>query len=86
VNTVTAILDPDDEGCVHLPLPVEMRQDKVKVTAVLELVEAEGHGDRAQLVSGEFGRAVLVAPPGTPAMTPESIKAILEIEEWDSCV
>jgi len=32
---------------------------------------------RARLVRGKFGRPVLVAPPGAPAMTPERVKAIL---------
>ena len=31
---------------------------------------------RARLVRGKFGRVVLVAPPGTPPMTPERIKAL----------
>jgi len=33
---------------------------------------------RARLVRGKFGRPVLIAPPGAPAMTPDAIKAILE--------
>jgi hypothetical protein len=33
---------------------------------------------RAKLVRGRFGRPVLVAPPGAPPMTPESVKAILD--------
>jgi bifunctional DNA-binding transcriptional regulator/antitoxin component of YhaV-PrlF toxin-antitoxin module len=33
---------------------------------------------RARLIRGKFGRPVLVASPGTPAMTPERVRAILE--------
>ena len=33
---------------------------------------------RAKLVRGKFGRPVLVAPPGAPPMTTETVKAILE--------
>ncbi len=33
---------------------------------------------RAHLEQGEFGRPVLVAPPGAPTMSPERVKAILE--------
>jgi len=33
---------------------------------------------RAQLKKGKFGRPVLIAPRGAPAMTPERIKALLE--------
>lgn len=31
----------------------------------------------ARLVRGKFGRPVLVAPAGAPAMTPERVKAML---------
>jgi hypothetical protein len=42
VSTITAILEPDVDGTLHLPLPVEMRSSKlkVKVTATLESVGA----------------------------------------------
>jgi len=33
---------------------------------------------RARLIRGNFGRPVLVAPPGAPAMTPERVRAILD--------
>jgi len=42
----------------------------------LETKMREQRPERAQLVM-ENGRAVLVAPPGAPAMTPELVKAIL---------
>lgn len=32
---------------------------------------------RARLVRGQFGRLVLVAPPGAPPMTPDRVRAIL---------
>jgi AbrB family looped-hinge helix DNA binding protein len=32
---------------------------------------------RARLVRGKFGRPVLVAPPGAPPMTPETVRALL---------
>jgi hypothetical protein len=81
MSTITAILEPDSEGCLHLPVPEEMRGGKVKVVASLETIgpgEASGH---AHLIRGEFGRAVLIAPPGAPPMTAERIKAILDEEE-----
>lgn len=40
MSTVTAILEPDSEGCLHLPVPVEMRGGKVKVIASLEQAAA----------------------------------------------
>ena len=36
MSTITAILEPDSEGCLHLPVPEEMRGGKVKVVASLE--------------------------------------------------
>ena len=38
MSTITAILEPDVDGTLHLPLPAEMRSAKVKVTATLESV------------------------------------------------
>ena len=40
MSTITAILEPDSDGCVHLPVPEEMRHGKVRVVASLQ--EAEG--------------------------------------------
>ncbi len=34
--TITAILEPDADGTVHLPLPLGLRKSKVRVTATLE--------------------------------------------------
>jgi hypothetical protein len=36
MSTITAILDPDKDGSLHLPLPAELRNGPVKVTATLE--------------------------------------------------
>ena len=33
--------------------------------------------NRARLTRGKFGRPVLVAPPGAPAMTSDRVKALL---------
>ena len=44
MNTITAILEPDADGSLHLPLPPELRRSQVKVTATLEAVSpSEGH-------------------------------------------
>ena len=80
MSTITAILEPDPDGCLHLPVPEEMRGGKVKVIASLETVVASEAAEQARLIRGEFGRVVLVAPPGAPPMTPERIKAILDDE------
>jgi hypothetical protein len=36
MNTITAVLDADPDGTLHLPLPEELRKSKVKVVATLE--------------------------------------------------
>jgi hypothetical protein len=41
VSTITAILEPDADGSLHLPLPADFPRGKVKVTAVIEAIGAE---------------------------------------------
>lgn len=38
MSKISVILEPDDEGTLHLPLPPELRDGKVKVEARLERV------------------------------------------------
>jgi hypothetical protein len=38
VSTITAILEADADGTLHLPLPVELRKSKLKVTASIQAV------------------------------------------------
>ena len=40
MSTITAILEPNAEGTLHLPLPLELRGGKIKVVARLEAVPA----------------------------------------------
>jgi hypothetical protein len=39
MNTITAILEADADGTLHLPLPVELRHGKIRVEARLDPVE-----------------------------------------------
>ena len=41
MSTITAILEPDIDGSLHLPLPAEMRCGKIKVVASLTAVSAD---------------------------------------------
>ena len=41
MSTVTAILEADTDGSVHLPVPEEMRHGKIKVVALLTAVQEE---------------------------------------------
>ena len=36
MSTITAILEADADGTLHLPLPAELRHGKVEVTATLK--------------------------------------------------
>lgn len=38
MSTITAILEPDPDGTLHLPLPKEWRHQSIKVKAELEPV------------------------------------------------
>ena len=38
MSTITAILEPEADGSIRLPLPTELRNTPVKVTATLEAV------------------------------------------------
>lgn len=42
MSTITAILEPDADGSLRLPLPPELRHMPVKVTATVEAVAAVG--------------------------------------------
>ena len=46
LSTITAILEPDVDGTLHLPLPADMRSSRVKVAATLEAAE-DGHANPA---------------------------------------
>ena len=35
MSTITVILEPHEDGTVHLPLPAELRNTRVQVTAVV---------------------------------------------------
>jgi hypothetical protein len=50
MSTITVILEADDDGTVHLPVPAEMRHGKIQITATLTAVE------------GPFSQAPRVSP------------------------
>ena len=41
MSTITAILEADADGTLHLPLPAELRHRKLKVEAKLEPAEPQ---------------------------------------------
>jgi hypothetical protein len=56
MSTITAILEPDADGTVHLPVPLDLRNSKVRVTATLEADVQE-----SERASGETALAALAA-------------------------
>ncbi len=67
MSTITAILEPDPDGTLHLPLPAELRGVKVEVTATLK--PADG-----QLPS---------PPKATPEMIQRRMAALARVRELD---
>ncbi len=54
MSTITAILAPEADGTVRLPLPPELRHRKVKVEAKLEPAEMGGTGPRFGCLAGKI--------------------------------
>jgi hypothetical protein len=52
MSKITVILQPDADGTLHLPLPPELREAPVKVTATLEPVAASGARPRFGCLAG----------------------------------
>jgi len=49
MSTITAILDADADGTLHLPLPAELRQQRIRVKAELELLPPATEQAQAEL-------------------------------------
>ena len=54
MSTINAILQPDPDGGLHLPLPAELRHAPVKVTATLEAASASGTRPRFGCLAGKI--------------------------------
>ncbi len=55
MSTITAILEADADGTLHLPLPADVPRGKIKVTATLEAQE-EGWPERRARAMAALGR------------------------------
>ena len=49
MSTITAVLEPDADGTLHLPLPEAWRHQSIKVKAELEPVSATPDRAKAEL-------------------------------------
>lgn len=54
MSTITAILDPAADGTLHLPVPLEWRESRLKVTAQIEPVAASTSSEVDESLKG-FG-------------------------------
>jgi hypothetical protein len=54
MSTITAILEPDPDGSLHLPLPPELRHTAVKVTATLEAADASAARPQFGYLAGKI--------------------------------
>jgi len=57
MNTITAILEADADGTLHLPLPAELRHGKIEVTATLKAATETSSTIPRRLLSGFRGVA-----------------------------
>lgn len=47
MSTITAVLEADADGTLHVPLPEELRGVKIKITATIEAAERTAEEQRA---------------------------------------
>ena len=55
MSTITAILEPDADGTLHLPLPEELRHGKIQVTATVQRADEAAPRARAGVWIGRQG-------------------------------
>lgn len=48
MSTITAVLEADADGTLHVPLPEELRGVKVKITATIGRAEQTGEEQKAR--------------------------------------
>jgi hypothetical protein len=48
MSTITAILEPDADGTLHVPVPNDLRNGKVKIVATLEREPLTDRSERIQ--------------------------------------
>ena len=54
MSTITAILEPEADGSLRLPLPPELRHGKVRIEARLESVGAQGGSPQFGCLAGKI--------------------------------
>ena len=79
MSTITAILEPDADGTLHLPLPVELRNCKVKVEAN---VEAAPDSNETCQIQTKPKRRKLVATPEMIAQRMADFARVRELNPY----
>jgi hypothetical protein len=79
MSTITAILEADADGTLHLPLPVEFRSQRIRVTAQLEPLSA--NSEKAPSQPGETLRG-FGCLRGKLWISPEFNEPLKEFEEY----
>ncbi len=79
MSTVTAILEPDADGTLHLPVPEEFRASpRVRVIATFEEPAADKPAPQGRIeISPVSGFPVWVSPPGSPMITSDQVKSLI---------
>jgi hypothetical protein len=54
VSTISAILEPEADGSLRLPLPPELRHGKIRVEATLEAADSPGPRPQFGCLAGKI--------------------------------
>lgn len=83
MSTITAVLEADADGTLHLPVPDEWKSGKVKVVATLEIVEAPKTRGTVQKPDFAALRRELWGPDaGKRRLSPEDSAFIRDRGDW----
>jgi hypothetical protein len=77
MSTITAILDPQPDGTLHVPVPQELRHGKVKVVATLAAVPDMAAADESAARLRGFG-----ALKGQISIAPEFDEPLDDFKEY----
>ncbi|HLX61346.1 MAG TPA: hypothetical protein VKX17_08705 [Planctomycetota bacterium] len=70
MSTVTAILEPDADGTVHVPVPKDLLGGKLQVTATLQAFADSDESHRRQIMAEALER---IAARGGVASIPDPV-------------
>jgi hypothetical protein len=74
MSTITAILEPQPDGTLHVPVPEELRHTKIKLVATLEALPAT---DESTVSYKGFG-----ALKGKISMSPDFDEPLEDFQEY----